>query len=192
MSTRFSGRTLWLAWTLVSTIGFMLGGAAGSTLFPGRDDALSFALSFAISGLVTGTGQWFVLRVRYRGLATWIPATGAGFAIFGAAFALVRMVARDRVDDPLGFAICFVLTGAAVGIAQWLVLRREVGNAGAWIPASTLGFAGFGAVTAHVYEIVSAAIGGVFGILIGGAIVLGIVMVYGGLTGVVLVRAERG
>jgi hypothetical protein len=65
-------------------------------------------------------------------------ATTVGGAVGGVA-ALV-------VEDAMIFAMLFAVSGASVGIAQWLVLRRQVAQAGLWVLASTVGGAVGGAV----------------------------------------------
>ena len=45
------------------------------------------------------------------------------------------------VDGAQIFAMVLAVGGASVGIAQWLVLRRQVAKAGWWVLASTVGWA---------------------------------------------------
>jgi len=65
----------------------------------------------------------------------------------------------------VGVAVGMVLFGVSVGIAQWLVLRRQVSSAGLWVLASTVGGGVVGVVAVFV---------GVFGIVaVVGALVAG-------------------
>jgi hypothetical protein len=69
-----------------------------------------------------------------RGLWLWwvvagIVGFGVGFAVFGVVGRVVRWVGAEAV------------IGAAVGIAQWLILRRQVSQDGWWVLASTVGLA---------------------------------------------------
>jgi hypothetical protein len=99
-----------------------------------------------------------------------------GFTSFGAAFEAGAAL----------FALVFVVVGAAVGIAQWWVLRQHLQRAGGWVLASTMGFAPFGVVPS-LYERVYGAVG----FALSAALVLGIVAGYGGITGVALVWLLR-
>lgn len=182
-----AGWGLWLMWLLASTVGFLVGGAIGGALFPAKDSVLGFTLAFGASGAVTGLAQWLVLRRRLSGAGWWVLATAVGFATFGIAYGAIYAITGGAVSDAVGFAIVFVLVGAAAGTAQWLVLRRYVPRAGWWVPASTAGFATFGVVTAGAFEAVSP----VVGVAIGVALVLLIVLTYGGVTGVTLVWLLR-
>jgi hypothetical protein len=65
----------------------------------------------------------------------------------------------------VGVAVGMVLFGVSVGIAQWLVLRRQVSSAGLWVLASTVGGGVVGVVAVFV---------GVFGVVaVVGALVAG-------------------
>lgn len=172
--------SLWLSWVLASTLGLLVGGAVGtaavSAAFPLKDDSLTLALSFAVTGLVIGTAQWLVLRQHLSRIGWWILASIAGFAMFGTA----------SQANPVEFALAFVVAGAGVGIAQFLVLRPHLTRAGWWVLACTLGFAAFGFVP-KVAEVIFATAGYAAGVIV----VLVIVAAYGGITGVVLVWLLR-
>ena len=63
----------------------------------------------------------------------WVLASTVGFAVGG----VVGGVVGGKVGQPVGGAVF----GASVGIAQWLVLRRQVSRPSWWVLASTVGFA---------------------------------------------------
>jgi hypothetical protein len=161
-------------------VGLLLGGglgtSVGAALFPAEAGAVALAVSFAVTGAVIGTAQWWLLRPHLPRAGGWVLATLLGFALFGAAF---------EADAAL-FALVFVVVGAAVGIAQWCVLRQHLQRAGAWVLANTMGFALFGIVPS-LYEKVY----GVVGFTVSAALVLAIVAGYGGITGAVLVWLFR-
>jgi hypothetical protein len=148
----------------------------GGALFLDQGDAVALAAAFTISGAVTGTGQWLVLRRHLPKAGWWILATSASFSLFGAA----------SEADAVRFVAVFVVVGLTVGIAQWLVLRQHLHRTGWWVLASTLGFAMFGVVPIvfeAIYNAVGYAIGAVFMLLI--------VSAYGGITGATLVWLLR-
>jgi hypothetical protein len=161
---------------LASTVGFLIGGAVGTAvggaLFGGEGSVVALAFAFVVSGAVTGTAQWLVLRQHLSGADGWVLASTLGFAILGAVNEASAAV----------FAVVFVVAGAVVGVTQWLVLRPHLCRAGLWVLASTAGFAMFG-VAPSVFEAVYRAAG----FAVGASVVLVIVTMYGGITGAALV-----
>ena len=97
-------------------------------------------------------------RAEWRTLVGWVVATTigwlVGFAICEAFSAFLKSLNSDGL-----------VIGAGIGIAQWLVLRRQGGRAGWWILASIIGF-GIGKVLG---DQVAANLGGLVGIALGGA-----------------------
>ena len=71
-------------------------------------------------------------RSRRSPLSLWVQWTLAN-AIGGATVGALE-------GGQFQFFATLVLTGCILGIAQWLVLRREMRQAGGWILASTLGW----------------------------------------------------
>ena len=78
------------------------------------------------------TSLRFTSRERNLGLQ-WVAATVVGWAIgFFACEAVETFVATAFVDG--------LIIGTAIGIAQWLVLRRQVNPVGWWPVLSIVGF----------------------------------------------------
>jgi hypothetical protein len=102
-----------------------------------KDFVESFRSDGAVIGISVGMMQWLVLRRRMSGAGWWILVTIVGFAIG-------KFVA-DAIGQALSGAVGLVLSGAAIGtalgIAQWLILRRHVAQAGWWALASILAWA---------------------------------------------------
>jgi len=111
------------------------------------------------TGASIGAAQWIVLRRYFRGIEAWIPATAVGGAV---GFALAVGVPQFTLDwlppDQVGsfiesFVSSSLLTivavilalgmgaGLAIGIPQWLVLRRYIYHAGWWPVACCVAFA---------------------------------------------------
>jgi hypothetical protein len=105
---------------MVTTLGWLLAGVLPA----------EFAL--VVTGLVIGGLQWVVLRQRVPQTGWWVLASTAGWT---GGWAIVNVSVRPE----FGFLTGAVL-GAAMGIAQWLFLRRHFYQAGWWILVSVLGW----------------------------------------------------
>ena len=84
-----------------------------------------------------GWGFWF----------WWVLASTVGYAVGNAAGMKVVQAVVGAAEPMakglvVGLALAVVMTGAAVGVMQWLVLRREVSGAGWWVLASIVGWVG--------------------------------------------------
>lgn len=97
-------------------------------------------------------------RAEWGTLFAWVVATTIGWAVgFAICEAFSSFLKRLNSDG--------LVIGAGVGIAQWLVLRRQAGGARWWILASIIGF-GIGKVLG---DQVAVNLGGLVGIGLGGA-----------------------
>lgn len=142
----------WFLWVVASTVGFTV----AATAFTGIGDIVAETtpslLGAAIFCTTAGTGaslpgflHWFILRRWFPRAAWWIFASGAGsilgFIVLGWGLA-VADTGRGIVDTIVLPNMAFVGAGTAVGVLQWLVLRRWVSRAGWWILASSVSWAG--------------------------------------------------
>ncbi len=190
---RAAGWRVWLQWMLASTLGWAVGGAA---LFLGPW-MLSGLWTFTAAGLVAGTMggavagalQWLVLRGRLARAGWWIAASTVGWAVGGIMLEAGRAgVAALPGEIPGWFLGGFlggfgVVGGVVAGFLQWLVLRRQLAQAGWWIVAS----AG-GGVAGRTMLGIGIAVGLVIDKTLGGAIdtlVVGVVAVSGSVDGAV-------
>src|SRR5687768_9114352 len=85
-----------------------------------------------IFGIGLGFAQWTVLRSRLRRALMWVGATVVGFAA-GAAIIFGFMDGSNPDTSlvmKLGHA---VVLGGALGVTQWVALRRKVDEAYLWI-----------------------------------------------------------
>ena len=116
-----TGRTI-ARWT-VSFAGFPLGGFAATILIGPVDSVASALAGGLLTGAVLGAVQAWALRARGRSLVAWAAATalglGAGLAV-GAAAVSYGTGLGDLVVQG-------AVSGAAVGIAQAVLLRRRLG-----------------------------------------------------------------
>ncbi len=104
-----------------------------------------------ISGALGGLVQWLVLRQWLLALRPWVLATSLGSAI---ALVVVNLLwSLTLAPSPVGPMGAFAppmsvlpqflfegIYGLVLGVAQWLVLKTKVSQAGGWILASAVGF----------------------------------------------------
>jgi hypothetical protein len=76
----------------------------------------------------------------------WVFATVAGWLLGVLLIALPGWL--GWTDMPLNnLDLIFLVMGLAIGIAQWLLLRRRLARAGWWIAANALGWGLLGLIT---------------------------------------------
>jgi hypothetical protein len=113
--------------------------------------AIVAVISIALGrpGSIAGVLQWPFLRQYISRSPWWILMSSVGACI---ALVISGVVVGGNVY------LYFALEGAALGLMQWLVLRRQLTSAGWWIVASTIGWliGGLGTVAAGaVYNLLS-------------------------------------
>ncbi len=111
---------LWFYWIMATTLGWIV----GRFLFPN--------LALVVIGVALGIFQWLVLQHRIRDAWWWIIATTLGWL---SGSMLILAVLPEGMDFTAG-----VIIGVTTGIAQWLILRRELHLAGWWIVISIVGW----------------------------------------------------
>jgi hypothetical protein len=136
------GWTFWAGWG-AAFLGFPLGGLAGRALAGAVATPLDGALAGAATGAVIGAVQWLALRPRLTLTPWWIAATAAGMAA-GLALGTALLGAET---SGVALPLRGVLTGAAIGGAQWALLRRAAAGAAIWPPVVALGWGAGWAVT---------------------------------------------
>jgi hypothetical protein len=110
---------LWFQWIVATTLGWLL----GSLLFPN--------LPAISAGVGVGVLQWPILVRRIPRAWRWALTTA--LAWLGGSILLVVTIPPDLHPWLSGLFL-----GPVVGLAQWLILRREVLWAGWWIVISTI------------------------------------------------------
>ena len=109
---------LWFYWIMATTLGWLL----GSIFFQG--------IPVIVSGVAVAAFQWAVLYKRIPNAWRWVIVSSLGWII---GYVLFVIFFSSNLDFLLG-----PVTGGAVGIAQWFLLRKEVDWAGWWIILSIL------------------------------------------------------
>ena len=117
---------------MVTFVGFPLGGLTASLVAGPVDSAGAALLGGAVTGAILGAVQAWGLGRRRPPAAQWILATALGLTVgLG-----VGAAAVDYRTSLSALALQGAVCGAAVGIAQALVLRARLGRlALAWPPA---------------------------------------------------------
>lgn len=134
-------------WVLASTVVLALGLAVGffatvlshAFFFVSKlgvvGEALNFAVGGAVAGALLGSAQQRYLRRGVLPADWWVLASTVGWAVGAGMGGAVDLVVGG---EGLNFALMVAVGGASVGIAQWLVLRRQVARAGWWVLTNTL------------------------------------------------------
>lgn len=103
-------------WLMATTVGWLL----GRFIFPN--------LAFFVIGIALGVLQWFVIQHKITNSWRWILATAIGWSLGSV---IILFLIPTGMDFLAG-----VVVGVTTGIAQWLILRREVYWAAWWIMIS--------------------------------------------------------
>ena len=198
---------LWLAWVVAHAVGFGVGGASAAVAELAAEVARPTAAGALTvpAGLIAGGLAGVLLQgrtVRRWGVPAGRWATGSALGLLvglalGAVAGVLPGLARAWAG-PFGAIAAAVLPPApAIGLAQWLVLRRHAPRAGWWIVTTPLAWAvsvpvGWAVGLAGgvpVALVASLALGGFVGGLVGAALLVAAVgTVAGALTGTVLAR----
>jgi hypothetical protein len=121
------GWRFWLLW-LVAFIGFPIGGLLANLIAGPAATPVTAVLGGAITGVVLGAVQWFVLQHRFGINALWIIATGVGLAV-GLGLG-VAVAGAENTDN--AFLWRALVSGICVGVAQAFLLRGVVAQPIMW------------------------------------------------------------
>jgi len=128
---------LWLAWTLATALGMLIGYLPLALLVNSLDLGLARVIVPIITGLVLGLAQWLVLRPYVTQSYDWILNHAAGWVV---GFALGLLVVQWLSKTPLGMLLGFVSFGVIVALFQYPALRREIPHLTTWILANVIGW----------------------------------------------------
>ena len=109
---------LWFYWIMATTLGWLI----GNIFFKG--------IPVIISGVAIAVLQWAVLYKRIHRAWRWVIQSSLGWI---AGYILLTVF----FQEDMGFLVGPVL-GAAVGVVQWFLLRKEFDWAGWWVIISMM------------------------------------------------------
>ncbi len=114
------------------------------------EDYLYLYLFIPMVSLLTGAFQSALLRRYLPGMGGWMLATAGGW-LLGILLVLMPdwLHWRDGYSD---LNQVFLSLGLAIGVAQWLLLRRRLPNAGWWIAATVAGWGLLALVTGDTLD----------------------------------------
>jgi ABC-type tungstate transport system substrate-binding protein len=110
------------------------------------EDYLAMYALVPSMSVVTGALQYGLLRQYLPRMGWWVFATVAGWFLGVLLIALPGWL--GWIDAPLNnLDLIFLLMGSAIGISQWLLLRRRLAQADWWIAANVAGWGLLGSIT---------------------------------------------
>lgn len=150
-----AGLEFWLRWWLASGLGFFVGGmlaipigfGLGEMVQQAIGDLAGYSVGGALFGLCwaggLGLAQAAVLASRIERAWRWAVASILGGVIGWTLFFTLLGSAGgfDRIPESVAGLVAGTSLGLALGLSQWLILRRCVSRAGWWVLASVVGLA---------------------------------------------------
>ena len=144
------GWGFWLRWMLANTVVTALAvtvtvvgvGVAILFLIEARDVGIFHGAAFGgVFGTLRGFAQRLVLRRQVSWSGRWVLFSAAGGAAgFALAVAIIiNLGSFESGSLPATVLGIVIVIGAALGIGQWFVLRREASGSGLWVLASAVG-----------------------------------------------------
>jgi hypothetical protein len=114
------------------------------------EDYLFMYIFVPTVSLLTGAFQYTLLRRYLPRMGGWVLVTSAGW-LLGILLVLMPDWLNWR-SGSLNFDLAFPLMGLAIGIAQWLLLQRQLSHAGWWIAANVVGWGLLALVTGDTLD----------------------------------------
>jgi len=152
MTSDLAERLQWIALTVLGIVaGLALALPLGVPIFAVLGAMAGTPIVLSIVGLSLGTAQWPVIRRHISGSAWWVVGSAVGMAAgLTLGVILVEQVGRALFGGPINFRMLGVaqraasfgtiglIGGAGVGLAQWLVLRRQAAKCSRWVHVNAL------------------------------------------------------
>lgn len=114
------------------------------------EDYLFMYISIPAVSLLTGVVQYRLLRRYLPRMGGWVPATTGGWLL-----GILLVLMPDWLHWRNGYQDldqAFLSLGLAIGIVQWLLLRRRLSHAGWWIAANVVGWGLLALVTGDTLD----------------------------------------
>ena len=125
----------WLLW-VIAFLSFPVAGLLANRVGSVSTPVVAL-LAGAIAGATLGLIQWLILRSRLSLPIWWIVATSVGLGV-GLAISTI-FLGSETAGNPLLWR--GLITGASMGLAQWLLLRPIVPQSIVWIVVVAVGWA---------------------------------------------------
>jgi hypothetical protein len=152
MNSNLAERLQWSALTVLGiAAGLALALPLGVPIFAVLGAMAGTPIVLGIVGLSLGTAQWPVIRRHISSSAWWVVGSAVGMAVgLTLGVILVEQIGRAIAGGPINFRMLGVaaraasfgtiglIGGAGVGLAQWLVLRRQAAKCGRWVHVNAL------------------------------------------------------
>jgi len=142
----------WIALLLSYLTYFVAGFASLSSIL----QLLLSMIAGMVAGAVVGVSQWLVLRREVRWANRWIWATVAGWGLAAIAwwseYKLLGGSHFQVSEQYLGVAtvLAGAITGTAIGLGQWIIMRRFVMISILWVLGSMISWLAGAIVSATV------------------------------------------
>ena len=130
-SSRPAGMKTVLGWVGMSLVGFPVGGYVGYLVAGPVDGFVPALIGGTLTGAGVGLAQWLMLRRTLHVGPVWIVATSAALAV-GLPIGAMAVNFETTISQ---LALMGAISGAAVGIAQGLLIRDKFALWQTWIVA---------------------------------------------------------
>jgi hypothetical protein len=138
------GLVFLLQWILANTLGITIGKFFG-TLLGFFSSVVGFTGAFAIAGFVVGIMVGFLQQITLKRqqvnqIDLWGLATGFGGGLGGAVTGAIIFSLPSNIAFYIGSTVAGVVTGTAIDVMQWLILKKAVCKARWWVLANVIGW----------------------------------------------------
>jgi hypothetical protein len=164
------GLGFWFQWIIANAAGLAIGMAIRQFMFGLGPWATNTLVVGAVVGAVLGVAQFINLREHVgRAGPLWVLSNLAGWAIGWSVGWQVGWTVFQGLGINEVFTLIGALAGTIGGVIQWLLLRKQLYQAGWWIIANAFGWAagmaiGFAVGGAFGWPLIGAVAGAITGL----------------------------
>ena len=173
----FPSKALWFQWVITNATANTAWAILNEmTINSFSDQRIASLISGVIGGIVAGILQWLILRKQFTNASRWVVVTILGWGVGS-------LLLSFWVTSSGQMYISSAISGLAVGLFQWLVLRQHFENAGWWIPANVTDWILYIPIGLSILPLIKIDTiwgSGVYGVIVGAmsAFVTGIALIY--------------
>ena len=139
-----------LIWIFANILGFSAL-AISLLVLPSLMSISGIVVSTLIISIPISLAQWIALRRIFPISILWILTIPIGLLLVVLIYQVIPDGLWQIVEDesPAVLTVSFLIMGFAIGLPQWLILRRQFSSSSIWLLGSSIGVAvGFGLVIA--------------------------------------------